>query len=340
MKLLFLSHKFSPDLGGIEVNSEILAREFVAAGHEVRLMTWSVDPNKSRFPFSVIRNPSLGEVCQQHRWADVVYENNICLRLSWPAVLSRKPTVVALRTWVSRMDGRIGFQDRLKKLWLRRCKAVIAVSERVRERSWPTAEVIGNPYRTELFGLRPGTPRDRDFAFLGRLVSDKGADLAIRTLRELSTGENRQGKLNLTIIGEGPERGALEQLAIDLELKNQVQFTGSLRGEALADCLNRHRFLWVPSRWEEPFGNVALEGMACGCIPIVSDGGGLPDAVGEAGMMFRRGDLDDMVDQSGRLLDDDALCIRLTEAAKSHLANHQADRVASRYLNVIEKAVE
>ncbi|EMI58109.1 glycosyl transferase group 1 [Rhodopirellula sallentina SM41] len=302
-------------------------------------MTWSVDANNTHFPYSVIRNPSLREVWNQHRWADVVYENNICLRLSWPAALLRKPSVVALRTWVSRMDGRIGFQDRLKHLWLSRSKGVIAVSERVRERCWRTAEVIGNPYRTDLFGLRPGVKRDCDFAFLGRLVSDKGADLAIRTLRELLNRESCQDEIGLSIIGEGPERGSLEQLATDLKVDRLVRFTGSLRGDALADCLNRHRFLWVPSRWEEPFGNVALEGMACGCIPIVSDGGGLPDAVGDAGLVFKRGDLNDMVAQSLRLLDGEDLCRQLARAAEEHLKRHVPQKVAERYLEVIEAAV-
>ena len=51
----------------------------------------------------------------------------------------------------------------------------------------------------------------------------------------------------------------------------------------MVEELNRHEIMVVPSRWNELFGVVALEGMACGCAMLVSDGGGLPDAVGYAG---------------------------------------------------------
>ncbi|MEP3900953.1 glycosyltransferase family 4 protein [Rhodopirellula bahusiensis] len=246
---------------------------------------------------------------------------------------------MALRTWVSRIDGSTGLQDRLKFVWLGRAKGVIAISQRVREQCWPPAKVIGNPYRSELFEIRPDVSRHRDFVFLGRLVSDKGADLAIQALHRLSDQSHRNQDLTLTIIGDGPERAALEDLAAQLSIGGQVQFTGNLRGDALVDCINQHRFLWVPSRWEEPFGNVALEGMACGCIPIVSDGGGLPDAVGDAGLTFKRGDLSDMVEQSLRLLENEDLRQQLASAAADHLKRRVPQKVAERYLEVIEAAV-
>jgi glycosyltransferase involved in cell wall biosynthesis len=54
--------------------------------------------------------------------------------------------------------------------------------------------------------------------------------------------------------------------------------------------MNRHRILVVPSIWEEPFGIVALEGIASGCLAIGSEGGGLADAIGACGMTFPNGD--------------------------------------------------
>src|SRR5690606_40338743 len=92
----------------------------------------------------------------------------------------------------------------------------------------------------------------------------------------------------LTIIGDGPEAPVLKALAVKYGLEHKVDFKGSLQGKELVDCLNQHKLILVPSRWEEPFGNVALEGMACGCIPVVSDGGGLAEAVGHAGLTFQR----------------------------------------------------
>jgi glycosyltransferase involved in cell wall biosynthesis len=226
----------------------------------------------------------------------------------------------------------------LKLLWLKRVKNVIAVSDAVRKACFTDATVIGNPYREALFYVRDDVERDRDFVFLGRLVSDKGADMAIQAIAELNTGRDR--RVALTIIGEGPEQKNLEALSKRLGVESEVVFTGRLEGSELGIELNRHRYLWAPSRWQEPFGNVALEGMACGCIPLVSDGGGFPDAVGEAGLVFKRGDLSDMVHQSRRLLENEELQRQLQNAAPAHLDQHRPRRVAERYLECLEEAFQ
>ena len=342
MKILFLTHRVHPEIGGIEVNSEILARGFALAGHDVRVMTWSPGVMDESFTFPVVRRPGLKELIRQHVWADLVYENNPCIRLAWPAVLLGKPTVVALRTWLSRRDGRIGMQDRLKVLRLARARAVIAISEAVRRRCWSDAVVIGNPYRDHLFRILPDVARDRDFAFVGRLVSDKGVDLAIEALDLFlkTGGESLPGeKSTLTIIGEGPERKGLERLVGERALGKHVHFIGKLRGEELVRTLNRHRFLLVPSRWEEPFGNVALEGMACGCVPIVSDGGGLPDAVGNSGLIHARGDDAALADAMRTAVQNPILIRAMQEAAPRHLRCHRRDVVVRRYLDVLEAVV-
>jgi glycosyltransferase involved in cell wall biosynthesis len=338
LKVLFLSHKFYPDVGGIEVNSEILAHAFHNAGHTVRLLTWSADDSGRRFPYVVKRNPGMVTLLSEHRWADIVYENNPCLRLAWPSLFFRKPEVIALRTWVSRADGRIQWQDRLKFQWLKRARSVIAVSDSVRRKCWPSATVIGNPYRADLFKVEKEVTRNRGFVFLGRLVSDKGADLAIRAIHQLSSLNLNSEHITLTIIGDGPERDKLNKMVDDLGLRKQVTFAGVLKGSCLVASLNQHKFILVPSVWEEPFGNVALEGMACGCIPIVSDGGGLPDAVGDAGLVFSRGDVHSLTSCIQNLLGDEALQTKLRNAAPLHLAEHHPEVVARKYLEVIDSA--
>lgn len=343
LKILFLTHKFYPDLGGIEVNSEILAKGFMNSGHEVRLLTWTEEIGEKEFPFKIIRKPSLQKLFEQHLWADVVYENNPCLRLAWPSLFLKKPSVVALRTWINRMDGQIAWQDRLKFKWLAGASAVIAVSEGVRKRNWPKAVVIGNPYRIELFKKNPQVPKSFGFVFLGRLVSDKGVDLAISAFQKLLErnyqNDNNPKRPSLTIIGEGPEREKLEQLVVKFGIKKDVVFKGALRGEALVNCLNQHPYLLVPSVWEEPFGNVALEGMACDCLPIVSDGGGLPDAVGKAGLVFKRGDVDSLLNCMEKVMKDPQMELTIRNQADEHLAAHHPDVISQRYLKVIEGAV-
>lgn len=220
---------------------------------------------------------------------------------------------------------------------------VIACSNAIRKRCWPDSFVIENPYEKDIFRMLPDVPKTADFVFLGRLVSDKGADLAIQAFHSLFTERDLQkavpSNLLLTIVGDGPEKERLEGMVSELGLQKNIAFRGSLSGELLVNCLNRHRFILVPSLWEEPFGIVVLEGMACGCLPIVSDGGGLPDAVGNAGLTFRRGDVDALVSCIRKVLENPGLEKQLREAATSHLAAHYPDVISGRYLEIIERAV-
>lgn len=338
MKILVISHKFYPDIGGIEVNSEILAGQFVTLGAEVHLLTWSSYKGEKKFPFRIIRNPNLITLLKEHGWADVVFENNPSLKLSWPLLFFRKPHVVAIRTWISRMDGRLAFPDKLKLNWLKRATSVIAVSEAVKSLTFKNATVIGNPYRANLFKRASNIEQTKDFVFLGRLVSDKGADLAIKVLKKLheASGNFKKYKeLNLTIVGDGPEKEALKALVKSFNLNEYVHFTGVLQGKALTECLNKHKYLLASSKWKEPFGNIALEGMACGCLPIVSDGGGLIDAVGNAGVVFERNNIDSFFNKVQMLLESTIMEQELRANSASHLLQHQPEYVSKIYYNNI-----
>lgn len=336
MKILFISHNFYPFIGGIEIQSEFLAKSFSKAGHEVKLMTWTPSAQEKIEKINILRNPTLTKLLKAHLWADLVFENNPTLRLSWPLIFTFRPLVVVLHTWMNRNDGSIGFQDLLKKVHLKRANNVIAVSKAIREKTFTDAIVIENPYREGYFTIMPDVDRSKDFVFLGRLVSDKGADQAILAIHQLIKKYN--SKFTLTIIGDGPEKQELESLVIKLKLTHYISFKGTLRGQELTKCLNLHKIILVPSLWEEPFGNVALEGMACGCIPIVSDGGGLPEAVGRAGVTFERGNLDSLVNQIIKLISDSLLQDRLKQEAITHLANHRPETIAEQYLKIIEEA--
>lgn len=330
MKILFTSHRFYPYLGGIEVNSEILARYFSSKGHKVHVVTNTTGGEDVSFPFPVTRRPTLQQLVSLHRWADVVYQNNIELGSLWPAFFTRKPTVISVRTWLGANDGRTRPVDRLKKWVLSRADAVIAISEAIRKDTCARAVVIGNPYRSNLFRVLPDVRRSNSVAFLGRFVSDKGADLLLRAYAEVKSQAE-----GLTLIGGGPEESSLRRMASDLGV--EARFTGPLQGEDLVRELNQHAILAVPSRWAEPFGNVALEGMACGCVVVGSDGGGLPDAIGPAGLVFERGSVGRLADQLKGLLCEPELLAALRGNAAVHLERHREETVCRRYLNILEQ---
>ena len=101
-----------------------------------------------------------------------------------------------------------------------------------------------------------------------------------------------------------------------------VRLTGELLGK-LVEELNSHKIMVIPSLWEEPFGNVALEGMACGCLVLASYGGGLPDAVGKAGLTFKRGSVEDLVKKLSLIYNDPNVEHKLRDHSNNHLRNHE-----------------
>ena len=338
MKILFATHRFYPEVGGLETVSLILAEQFVAAGHEVVLVTRAVadaQTDDSRFPFPVFRRPGARKLLALVDWCDVYFQNNISVRTLWPLLFKRRPWVPAHHTWLTRVSGKVGWQDRLKKFLLRR-GTPIAVSHEIAESlEVPGTVVIGNPYDPTRFRLMPEVPRKRDLVFLARLVSDKGGDLLLDALANL---KSHGFTPELTVVGDGPEMPNLRRQVEELGLTRQVEFTGVLLGEELVRTLNAHRIMVVPSRTPEPFGVVALEGIACGCVVVGSERGGLTDAIGPCGLTFPNHDKVALSRALGRVLFDAGLYDELRSRAGEHLNRHQPEKVAEAYLDVFKKA--
>ena len=118
-----------------------------------------------------------------------------------------------------------------------------------------------------------------------------------------------------------------------------LRLTGLLLGDELVKELNSHKLMVIPSLWEEPFGNVALEGMACGCLVLASDGGGLPDAVGKAGLTFERGSVEDLERKLSLIFNNPDIALELESHTKSHLRNHVEYTVCDKYLKILEKNI-
>lgn len=333
MKILFSSYLFYPSVGGIESVSKILAEKFAAAGNEVHIITQTPGEEIIGANYRIARRPSISKLFGLLNWCDLFFQNNITLRSLILALLRRKPTLVVHQTWLRSTRGEMTWNNRLKRALLPRVTNV-AISKAVADSIAGHSFVIGNPYDNAVFRLMPNNAREKDLVFVGRLVSDKGADLLLRALKSLQR-ENLQP--NLTIVGSGPEENNLRKLTSELSLDRQVTFAGQQSGAELARILNQHRILVVPSRWAEPFGIVALEGIACGCVVVGSKNGGLTEAIGSCGLTFENGEISALAAQLKGLLSEPELIANLRQSAAEHLARFQPDQVAAAYLRLMRK---
>ncbi len=325
-RLLLCSNWFAPNVGGVETTSKILAEEFTRAGLEVTVVTHTPGPAMAT-PYAVVRQPGHATVRRLAAASDVVLQNLISLRTLIPCVLSRKPIVVTHQSWLRRTDGSLGPENIAKRAALRLCHN-ISISKAIADSLPVRSQIIGNPFETEEFsGLREAI-KDRDLVFMGRLVSDKGCDLLLHALAAL---KHKQLTPSLTVIGDGPEMPTLKALTVELGLEQQVEFLGALR-DGRGRVVARHRIMVIPSLWAEPFGVVALEGIASGCAIVASSEGGLPEAGGPCGLYFANRDTHALGQTLERLLTEPQLYAALVANGPEHLKNFQPEIIASRYL--------
>ena len=149
--------------------------------------------------------------------------------------------------------------------------------------------------------------------FQGRLVTAKGVGILLDAARMLLA----QGRaFELFIIGDGPERASLEQIAQSAPLAGHVRFAGRLAEEQLDAAFAKASVVVVPSLGGEVFGLVVAENMLRGLPVITSDLGAFVEVLGEAGLTFRTGDAEALARELARILDDPALAARLATAAR------------------------
>ncbi len=335
MKILIYSPSFYPNIGGLETIISTLATEFSRQGHLVRLVSSTPNQDAEQFNFEVIRQPNPARLIKLMRWCDLYFQGCISLKGIFPLLFAPKPLIATHQTWYRRPDGKKSWQDYLKKL-VSMFATNIAVSNAIAKEIPSSSTIIPNSYQTDTFHLMPEVKRDKELVFLGRLVSDKGVNLLLQALRNL---QEQSLTPKLTIIGTGEEENNLRQQAKDLNIAQQVDFAGVKVGQDLTKLLNAHQIMVVPSLWSEPFGIVALEGIACGCVVVGSEKGGLKDAIGECGVTFPNGDVAALTQVLAKLLINPDRLTNYRQKAEEHLTRHQQTEIAKAYIKVFEEAI-
>ncbi|MEP6760275.1 MAG: glycosyltransferase family 4 protein [Sporichthyaceae bacterium] len=156
---------------------------------------------------------------------------------------------------------------------------------------------------------------------VSRLVERKGQDMLIRSLPVV---RNRVPDATLLIVGDGPQRGALERLAGDLGLRDAVVFTGAKAWAELPPYFAAGDVFAMPTRTRkagfevEGLGIVYLEASATGLPVVAGDSGGAPDAVqdGKTGYVVNGRSVDAIADKVSTLLLDKELAAQMGTAGR------------------------
>ncbi len=154
--------------------------------------------------------------------------------------------------------------------------------------------LIHNPVDLAFFNIKgeKAIKAGVNLVSVGRLVRQKGFDLLIQSMKRLVNMYDIQ----LSIVGEGPDRSKLERQIRDLNLSENMRLVGELPREKVRDQIQESDALILPSR-HETFGNVLLEAMACGKQVVATRCGGPEDIVtNETGILCEKEDVGALTD--------------------------------------------
>ena len=147
--------------------------------------------------------------------------------------------------------------------------------------------------------------------------------------------------MRLLIIGSGAMQDALEQLSSQLGQREHCMFVPTT--PEVPEWLSSIDIFVLPSL-SEALSNSLMEAMACGCVAVASNVGGNPELVapGERGLLFPRGDVEELAKHLNTLAADEALRKRYAEAGRRFIQEHfslaiSVRRMADIYVEMIEK---
>lgn len=191
--------------------------------------------------------------------------------------------------------------------------------------------VIPNGIDTEIFKQKPNIQR-KPFHIITTASSDqplKGLSVLLNALAQL---RSEFPELTLLVIGKLKPDGVTEKELSALKLTDCIEFKTGIGTEELVNEYAQAKIAVVPSLYEG-FGLPAGEALACGIPLICSDGGALPEVVGDAALMVKAGDIAELVQAIRQLLNSETDCEALSRAGRVHSLQHLSWQVVGEQLS-------
>jgi glycosyltransferase involved in cell wall biosynthesis len=257
-------------------------------------------------------------------------------RLSIPFVV----TVHGLDAFFTQQAGKIvgSWCQQVAQDVYRSAQIVVCISGTVRERVLSRSEVntavIYNGVDSERFAPADQPTSPLVVLSVGNLIAIKGHRSLLCAFSQIS--KEFPGCL-LEIVGDGPERGRLKELAADLNIANGVRFYGRQSRDFVADAMTRCSVFALPSEYEG-LGCVYLEAMSCAKPAIGCYGQGIEEVIehGITGMLVPPNNINELAESIRILLSNKDLRARIGAAARTGILRrftlqHQASELARLY---------
>jgi glycosyltransferase involved in cell wall biosynthesis len=217
--------------------------------------------------------------------------------------------------------------------WMRRVYAslrgvsLVAISDAQRRAApdLPWVSTVHNGIDLEAYPFR--SEKDDFLLFLGRMSPEKGIVQAIEVAQRLGR--------RLVIAAKCSDPGEIRYFEEHVEpALDGAEYVGDVQGEQKEDLLARATALLFPIQWEEPFGLVMIEAMACGTPVLALRRGSVPEVVRDGVSGFVCDDLDGLVDAFARVPELSPDAVR--EDARRFDASRMVEGYVDTYRAVIE----
>ncbi len=172
--------------------------------------------------------------------------------------------------------------------------------------------------------------------YIGRFVKEKGIFDLLKAVSQIKS------KFNLLIVGGGRLKYKIKAEVRRLGILERIRILDSIPSSQVPNYINCMDCLMLPSRttkkWKEQFGRVLIEAMSCEVPVVGSDSGEIPNVIGDSGLVFKEGDIDDLYSKLELLINDIDLRTELAKNGRQRvLDNFTQEKVARETYNIYKK---
>jgi N-acetyl-alpha-D-glucosaminyl L-malate synthase BshA len=365
-----------PTYGGSGIVATELGMELAGRGHEVHFITYAnpirLDPGIPRIhyhevevatyplfqypPYSLALASRMADVAESyeldllHVHYAIPHSISALLAQQMLAPQRRLPFITTLHGTDITLVGSDASYFPITKFSIERSNGVTAISEYLRRETVNVfgarneIRVIPNFVNCDLYhpdnvkaGAAAYAPAgEKLLIHLSNFRPVKRVTDCIRVFAEV----RKSAEAHLLMAGDGPDRGAAEHLTHQLKLDRHVTFLG--KQNHIERLLPLAHAMLLPSELES-FGLAALEGMACGVVPIATRVGGVGEVItdGEDGFLEAVGDIQAQAARAVSLLADENLHYRMAKAARwNAAARFCSDKIIPQYEKYYQDVVE